>query len=130
MSHVENLINVNVMKREQYNTVQEPSLNELWVVKMETFHDDAGNWYRIYPDGWIEQGGRINTTNITSGTLTFLKPMKDTTYSINSSECATSSSDTEGVGAVTFWSNMTNTTVRYSCAKNRIICWEVKGYMA
>ena len=24
---------------------------------VETYSDEAGNWYRLYSDGWIEQGG-------------------------------------------------------------------------
>lgn len=35
-------------------------------------------WYRIWSDGWIEQGG-VNNTSAT--TFTFFKPFKDTNYS-------------------------------------------------
>jgi hypothetical protein len=34
-------------------------------------------WYRIWSDGWIEQGG-FNT--FVNGTVTFLKTMETTTY--------------------------------------------------
>lgn len=131
MSQAENLTNINVLNREQYNGVETPSQNELWVVKMETYHDDDGNWYRIYPDGWIEQGGKIVPAG-TSGILTFLKPMKNTNYSIMSSETGftANSSDTGGVPECTYWSNFTDTSARYSCVKGRTIFWEVKGYVA
>lgn len=42
--------------------------------------ESGGNdtkWYRLWTDGWIEQGG-FNTN--TGGSITFLKQMKTTTY--------------------------------------------------
>lgn len=36
------------------------------------------SWYRVYSDGWCEQGGVYTSGN----TLTFIKPFKDTNYSI------------------------------------------------
>lgn len=40
------------------------------------------NWYRVWSDGWIEQGGIVNSTqyNNTSMNVTFLKPMSNTSY--------------------------------------------------
>lgn len=42
------------------------------------------SWYRVWSDGWIEQGGYLaNTANNYSGTkftITFLKPFKNTNY--------------------------------------------------
>lgn len=42
-------------------------------------YKSGNNWYRVWSDGWIEQGGK--TTN-TSGAqnITFLKPFSDTNY--------------------------------------------------
>ena len=37
-------------------------------------------WYRIYSDGWCEQGGRIPGVNGTSGTLVLPIPFRDTNY--------------------------------------------------
>ncbi len=45
---------------------------------IECYKSD-NNWYRIWSDGWIEQGYTINGS---TASLTFLKPFKDTTYSI------------------------------------------------
>lgn len=130
-NNTQNLTNINILNQEQFENISEPSKNELWAVKIETFHDENGNWYRLYPDGWIEQGGRFLTSG-TSGTLTFLKPMKDANYSIMSSESTftNNSSDTSGVSECTYWSNFTDKSARYSCVKGRTIFWEVKGYVA
>ena len=47
---------------------------------IDTYSDNNGNWYRVYSDGWVEQGGILQKT----GTLTvnLLKPMKDIKYGL------------------------------------------------
>ena len=37
------------------------------------------DWYRVYSDGWVEQGGAMGT----SQTITLLKPMADTNYYVD-----------------------------------------------
>lgn len=51
------------------------------IVVVETYRNGS-NWYRVWSDGWIEQGGR--TPNGSSGdfTVSFYKEMKDTNYSV------------------------------------------------
>lgn len=51
------LKNVNILSKEQYEGVSSPAKDELYAVETETYSDDDGNWYRVYPDGWCEQGG-------------------------------------------------------------------------
>lgn len=49
------------------------SLNNPFLV--EKYTDDAGNWYRIYSDGWVEQGGIVIAKGeYASTTVNFLKP--------------------------------------------------------
>lgn len=71
------LKNVNMLSRANYDTVEDPVKEELWAVETETYSDDDGNWYRVYPDGWCEQGGRGAV-----GTVTLLKPFRDTNYTV------------------------------------------------
>ena len=41
------------------------------------------SWYRVWSDGWIEQGGYASTAdNTNSATITFLKPFANTKYNI------------------------------------------------
>jgi hypothetical protein len=51
----------------------------------DSYYDSTtGDWYRVYSDGWVEQGG-ITTTTATSNvsaTINLLKPMADTNYTI------------------------------------------------
>lgn len=47
-------------------------------VVVDSYHDDDGNWYRKYSDGWVEQGcHNVRTTNIT-----FLVPFSGTNYTL------------------------------------------------
>jgi len=45
-------------------------------------------WYRIWSDGWCEQGGMIYLN--TAGTVTYLQPYLDTNYTITVSSQRTS----------------------------------------
>jgi hypothetical protein len=40
------------------------------------------SWYRVWSDGWIEQGGRVASGNGNTATVTLLKPFKDTNYGV------------------------------------------------
>ena len=47
---------------------------------------DSNNWYRVYADGWCEQGGYVRNGGNTTGvvyTINLLKPYKDVYYFIN-----------------------------------------------
>ena len=48
--------------------------------KLFTTYSDGASWYRIWPDGWIEQGGIANAGGTV--TVTFLKAFKDTNYTV------------------------------------------------
>lgn len=42
------------------------------------------DWYRVYSDGWVEQGGQLSSLGTTAVTVTLLKPFADTNYTITS----------------------------------------------
>lgn len=48
----------------------------------ETFNNDS-NWYRIWSDGWVEQGGIIVTTSASSQVITFPVEMASDLFSID-----------------------------------------------
>ena len=52
-------------------------------VVVDSYYDDTtGDWYRVYDDGWIEQGGAFATSNIAINTITFLKAFVDNNYTV------------------------------------------------
>ena len=92
-------------------------------------YNNGTDWYRIYADGWCEQGGNVKTA--TSGTVTLLKPYINTEYSlIGSWSYPVTSADTGGLDAACMLSNKTTTSFRYSAVENYYIQWEAKGYIA
>ena len=66
------------------------------------------SWYRIWSDGWIEQGGYIGS--VSSGTLEFLYPFTTTDYSVLSGIKNLNPNQPHSV----YWNNYTLTSVGYS----------------
>ena len=93
--------------------------------------EQDGISYRIYADGWCEQGGRYTIATNGHGTITFLKEFADTSYTIfNSKESADSSTwnvmfdtlETWTTSQVGIKANLTKYTLDGS--------WKASGYLA
>lgn len=80
------LKNINFMSKERFDSLAEVSDDELYAVRsqvvVDTYSDEDGNWYRVYSDGWVEQGGQ-NSISTSTTVTTFLKPFADTNYSLS-----------------------------------------------
>lgn len=86
------------------------------------------SWYRVWSDGWIEQGGQLSTLNTTTATLTFLKSFKTLNYSCfaNENSSATASSYEE---RLLFYSKTNSSCTYKSMNANTVTwAWEAKGY--
>lgn len=57
--------------------------------KMFTKYVNGKTWYRVWPDGWIEQGGEAAAG--TSVTITFPKAFKNTNYTVVATTIGTNS---------------------------------------
>lgn len=80
---ISGLKNINLLTKEQYDGISNLASDELYAVEtptiVETYSDAAGNWYRIWSDGWVEQGGDVYVSN--AGVwVNFLVQMADTYY--------------------------------------------------
>ena len=53
---------------------------EILFAKLFTTHSNGTTWYRVWPDGWIEQGGVANAGGTV--TITFPKAFRDTNYTV------------------------------------------------
>jgi len=75
------------------------------VVVDSYYNSTTGDWYRVYDDGWVEQGGMVSVTVETHNKeVTLLKPMADSNYFVSAAVCNTvafssSSSSIGGPGA-------------------------------
>ena len=92
------------------------------------------SWYRVWSDGWIEQGGRLAYgSSSTATTVSLLKPMSDTNFHCQVTLFGATSGYNNTVHGVytTVW-NITQTsftTQRYT-ANTIQHMWRVEGYMA
>lgn len=125
------LKNVNLLTKEQYDGVPVPAQDELWAVETETYSDEFGNWYRIDPDGWCEQGGISKTSFAASNTgteiVTLLKPYKDTNYTAKVDKITTTTAASHTV-SYSITSN-TQLTLNNNSSVAGNISWETKGYI-
>lgn len=84
-------------------------------------YKNGGSWYRIWSDGWIEQGYSIGGS---TASLTFLKPFKDTNYSIAGTSVTYSS---YGVQSVSITSK-TTTGISWAGTNYSSANWYFCGY--
>ena len=111
--------NVNVVQ----DTVDDNSLHAYII---SSYHSGT-EWYRVWSDGWCEQGGSITTSE---GTIVFQKEFIDTNYTFISQ-----ASDFDDYAiVVSTWGNKTKSSIQVRCGYNgvaysREISWEAKGYI-
>ena len=90
------------------------------------------SWYRVWSDGWCEQGGRLGAASASKYTITFLKEFIDTNYSLISTDSTGTSSntDTGGANECVYLGNYTTSGFTASIGENRqASSWEAKGYI-
>lgn len=100
------------------------SLEEIQTV-IETYVNGT-SWYRIWSDGWCEQGGYYVLT-ATTGTITLLKSYKDTDYSIT-----TAGSRTTNANLYTPTVGVTKTVSDFSVYCDNTfyrVYWQTCGYI-
>ena len=93
---------------------------------VESWKDENGNWYNLYSDGWVEQGGMIGGSYSSNANINFLVPFINTKYIVNFANYSTEE------GAIANKRNVCingYSTTGISFVSNPYIkCWEAKGY--
>lgn len=69
---------VNLKANKDLSDISQTGKNNIFNAVIVESYVNGSNWYRVYSDGWVEQGGYYAST----GVVTFLKPFKDANYSI------------------------------------------------
>lgn len=84
------------------------------------------SWYRVYSDGWCEQGGKV-ANSIDGSTITFLKPFINANYTLTGALL-------EGSYTTTYEhfniSSVTETGFYFRAMDNYGLLWAAKGYIA
>jgi hypothetical protein len=95
-------------------------------------YKEGTQWYNIYSDGWIEQGGEYyNNTTTSSNTIDLLVPFKDTTYTVDKRSGINSGYD-GGANAIHYqtWGYTSSSFKVSTYASNglNIFRWVASGY--
>lgn len=111
-----------------------PSLNNPYLVESRI---DGNNWYKLFSDGTIVQGGNINTPAKLT-TVNFLKPMESAEYSVQTTLDWTTTGQNGVFSGV--YGNKTTTSVQVAIIGRTgqtgvafywgWVSWEVKGKIA
>lgn len=82
------------------------------VVVDSYYNSSTGDWYRVYDDGWVEQGGKESHTGSYNfnTTINLLKPMADNNYDVQ----ITPISNTTETGGLAYGTVYTVTTTQLS----------------
>lgn len=94
-------------------------------------YQNGSSWYRIYSDGWCEQGGQVSAnigTSDTSWTVTFLKPFLNTNYVVQTSVYGGWAADNRANVETKATTQMSG-YAKSSNASTRYIQWVVFGYI-
>lgn len=83
------------------NCVKKTELSEVQCV-VETYHNDT-SWYRVWSDGWIEQGGSVNLGQDASTSITLLKAFSNTNATVIASNYHNGNHDTNYMNSVSVY---------------------------
>lgn len=101
-----------------------------WIFKKRVIENyvNGTSWYRVYSDGWIEQGGRATISTIAPATVTLLKTHKDTNYLPVAQFFGLSSNSTILTCKITDLTTSTFGLYKSSIVDSDYFYWETKGY--
>jgi len=130
---------IKFVKKDTIDDLETTNDSSLYFAEVEHYGPDAsGNWYVLYPNGWIEQGGMLDLgadkTASAGYPVYFLKEMRDINYTPMISMGGNTNSS--GYGAYISSANQTRTTTSFSFyvfltqTSYRYINWEVRGFIA
>ena len=100
----------------------------------ETYRNGT-SWYRIYSDGWCEQGGLMTATNDGYNTVSLLQEYINTDFTVltTSNKAYASGSNTSHAAAAAYGAivqNPTTTSFEVYCqSSSQKAYWETKGYI-
>ena len=92
---------------------------------IETY-SNGDDWYKVWSDGWIEQGSIITSGTNATVTVQLLKEFTTTNYEVLFSESDPSSTSDNTRNATI--NRGTRTTSSFSCYHNRHTIWYAYGY--
>lgn len=108
-------------------TTSTASVNAPAYVTENYCNSSNGDWYRVWSDGWIEQGGIVEAGNEGTKTITFPKAFATTKYNIQKTMGSSNSSSSPRYAHVSFW-DLTTTNAKTQNTGNNVGYWFACGY--
>ena len=95
----------------------------------ETWQSET-QWYRVWSDGWIEQGGRASLNERSSTAYTLYKPFSDKNYFVTASQYNVSTNDDSemGIGCSPTSTTRFNAVCHYINPNTMNFMWYACGY--
>lgn len=95
----------------------------------ETYKNGT-SWYKVFSNGWCEQGGRITVKSDSQGTITLLKSFRDILYSVFMTNISTIKTTNEPkVGPIWVNTQAVNSFTYTNDTWEGEMVWEAKGYI-
>ena len=119
-------IDINEVMADVNNKVDKDDLGEIQCI-VESYSNGT-EWYRIYSDGWCEQGGFVTGTSNYRKVITFLKEFNNANYSVYFGAQYTSNATATPL-VETSTKTSTGFTMISADNANYSTYWEAKGYI-
>ena len=87
------------------------------------------SWYRVYSDGWCEQGGKPIGTNSSMVNVQLLKPYKDTNYTILNGFANTSGTANRNDPIVIHNISQNGFSMSIQTPSTMYLMWQASGYI-
>lgn len=118
-------VDLNLNNIDNANNAATNNLNSKGIRTVKTSYKSGSSWYRIYSDGWVEQGGSFSSSDTEQNkTVNLLKTMSDSNYFISLQRIRDSYDATATASVVR--SKGTSSFRCYGLTSST--CWEVKGF--
>lgn len=115
-----NLIDAGRMQ-EQITNINAPSRGYL-----VQSYVNGRSWYRVYSDGWCEQGGQITVT-VAATNITLLKSYKDNNYNAVGCQANTNTAGYHTINVAAY--SATQVQIRQNAVGSPLVNWIAMGYI-
>lgn len=88
------------------------------------------SWYRVYSDGWCEQGGKPIGTSSSMVNVQLLKPYKDTNYTILNGFANTSGTSNRNDPIVIHNISQNGFSMSIQTTSTMYLMWQACGYIS
>lgn len=105
------------------------ALNSVGIRTVVETYTNGSSWYRVWSDGWCEQGGELSNSGTDTKQITFLKAFTDTNYYFNRCNESTVTGTSTSFANEGYTDKQTSGIKVYCYSSITKCIWEAKGYI-